>query len=215
MSQFYFYLVLLNAVVSLAVALAVFWKNRYQAVGPLFGAAMAVNAIWLVGFAQYFRPLGDSSALVWAGITLTASILSQPLLFHSMMAVFFIGLLWTGQLITGLKAPPTMHHYVHYSRTWYPFLGALYMFCQWGGGDIMTYSAFRSSGYKRSQLIYFIIAWLIAFLATNSIILPLEYNINIQPVGFFVLPMNLSIMAYVLTQARLMQINLAVGKVVI
>src|ERR1043166_7909444 len=135
MSQFYFYLVLLNAVVSLAVALAVFWKNRYQAVGPLFGAAMAVNAIWLVGFAQYFRPLGDSSALVWAGITLTASILSQPLLFHSMialvdrtrvfrwwivaayvMAVFFIGLLWTGQLITGLKAPPTMHHNVHYSR---------------------------------------------------------------------------------------------------
>src|ERR1041385_6516067 len=87
MTQFYFYLVLVNAVVSLAVAIAVFWKNRYQAVGPLFGAAMAVNAVWLVGFAQYFRALGDSAAMVWAGITLTASILSQPLLFHSMIAL--------------------------------------------------------------------------------------------------------------------------------
>ena len=47
MIHFYYYLVLLNAVVCSAVGVTVFLKNRYVLVGPMLGIAMVVMAMWL------------------------------------------------------------------------------------------------------------------------------------------------------------------------
>jgi len=142
MTLFYYYLALINAAVSLAVAGAVFVRNRYRAVGPLFGTAMVLLALWMLGFAHYFLPLGRAEAMHWAKITLSASILIHPFLFHSLcalvekmrrfrwwitafyaMAPVFLVLLWQGDLLTGLRPSPYMTHYVSYNRAWYPILG--------------------------------------------------------------------------------------------
>src|SRR5262245_36375307 len=87
MTDFYYYLCLLNAAVCLCVAVAVFWRNRFQAVGPLMGATMAGTAVWLFGLAQYFHPHPSPEAWRWARITLSASLLINPMLFHSMCAL--------------------------------------------------------------------------------------------------------------------------------
>src|SRR5213593_3999774 len=123
MTSVYYVLVLVNAAVCLAVAVAAYWRNRYRLVGPLFGIAMVFTAVWLVGFAQYFAPLRGTTAMWWAKFTLSAGILSTPFLFHSMCAlvdksgrvrwwlmaayalgVAFVILLWQGHLVTGLRS---------------------------------------------------------------------------------------------------------------
>jgi two-component system, NtrC family, sensor kinase len=231
MTTVYYYLVLLNAVVSLAVAIAVWWKNRYQSVGPLLGITMLIMAAWCAAFAQYFRRLEPNQALFWAQLTLTAAILNYPFYFHGLCALLenqrrfrwwiaasyvtgalFVVLLWSGQLVAGLKGAIYMDHYVRYNRAWYPFFGMYLVFWQWFGAGLLVYFAAKAAGYKRTQLIYFIAAWLVIFLCLNSIILPLEYNINIQPFGFFVLPANLVLLAYVMGKARLADYNVVIAR---
>ncbi len=234
MTLFYYYLVLVSAGMCLAVAGAVLWKNRYQAVGPLFCVTMVLTGVWLLGFAQYFRPLDPARALWWANITLTGAILSTATCLHSMCALVgkmrryrgwiaisyatcaaFLVLLWLGHLVVGVKQAPYMHHYIRYNRAWYPFLGLHIAFWQFAGVGILIYNARQAIGYKRTQLVYFIVAWCIIFLTTNSVILPLEYDIDILPFGFLLLPMNLAFLAYVMAKARLADFNVVIARVLL
>ena len=231
MIELYYYLILLSAVVSFAAAAAVFWRNRYQAVGPLLGAAVLLLGLWAVGFAQYFRPMSEERALWWARVTLSAAILFLPLFFHGLCALvertrtfrfwiavayvsalFFQLFIWHGHLVVGLKHSPYMDHYVEYNRTLYPIFSLEVVFWQSFSAAIVCHAAWRSVGYKRTQMFYIILAWLVAFLTINSILLPLEYGINIPPVGFFLLPLNFALLAYVLGKARLADYNVVVAR---
>jgi two-component system nitrogen regulation sensor histidine kinase GlnL len=188
----------------------------------------------MLGFAHYFLPLGRAEAMHWAKITLSASILIHPFLFHSLcalvekmrrfrwwitafyaMAPVFLVLLWQGDLLTGLRPSPYMTHYVSYNRAWYPILGGYILLSQWFGFAIIGYYAWRARGYKRMQLLYFIVAWFIVFLTTNSIVLPREYDINVQPFGFFVLPLTLTFLAYVMGKTRLADFNVVISRVLL
>jgi signal transduction histidine kinase len=234
MVKVYFYLVLLNAAVSVAAGVAVVWKNREQAVGPLFGATMLLFAAWLGGFAQYFHPMDESHALAWAKITLSATIVLQAVWFQTLCALagkmrqfkwwiagaylaaaVFLGLVWAGVIVTGLKRMPFMNHYVYYDRTWYPWLVVHLTGWEWLGAGIVFFSARRMIGYRRNTSLYFLVAWLIIFLTTHSIIIPIEYNINIQPFGFLVLPINLAWLAYVMARARLTEFNVAISRMLV
>jgi len=234
MAIIYYYWILLNAGASFAVAGVAYWKNRFQAVGPLFGLAFLFVGIWLIGFAQYFRPMNDAPALWWAKFTLTAAIINHPFVLHSFCALvgqmkrwrwwigaayivtaFFLVLLWMDVLIIGLKQVPFMHHYIRYNRAWYPYLGVHLTIWEFLGTGILGYSAWKAASYRRVQLFYFIIVWLICFLTTNLIVLPLEYDINVQPFGFLLLPVNLVLLAYVMSKARLPDVNVVIARVLV
>jgi len=234
MTLFYHYLVLLSAAASFAVAMAVFWKNRYQAAGPLFGTTMLLLTVWMVGFAQYYLPMDESSALLWAKITLSGSIAIHSVLFHSMtslvgkmrrfrwwtttfyaLGLTFMAVLWRDGLIAGLEHPPFMEHYVRYNRAWYPPLVGYILSAEWIGIWIVGHSAMRSIGYKRTQLIYFVIAISIVFLTTSAIILPIEYKFYVQPYGLFILPVNLVLLAYALSKARLADFNVVIARILL
>jgi two-component system, NtrC family, sensor histidine kinase HydH len=234
MTQVYYYLILLSSVTSLAVAGFAYWRNRFQLVGPVFGGAMVLVALWLFGFAQYFRPLEPDTALWAAQWTLIAGILNATVLFHSMcvfvgkgwrlrwwisisygLSAIFMVLTWSGHAIVGLKEVLPMHHYVTYHRALYPFLCAQIAFWQFAGVAVLFRTMRQTVGYKRTQLTYFIVAWFVVFLTTNSIILPIEYDINIQPLGFFVLPLNLALLAYVMGKARLADYNVVIARVLL
>jgi len=230
----YYYLALLSAAVSVVASAAVFLRNRHQAVGPLFGMTMLVMAAWLVSFAQYFIPMQTGQALRWSQVTLTCTIILHVSWFHTLCALagkmrrfrwwiigcytsglLFLALLWKGLLITGLKTVPYMDHYVRYNREVYPALVLFIVFWGWLGAGIVAVSARNATGYKRTQLTYFFIAWVVVFLTTTSIILPLEYDINIQPFGLFILPINLSFLAYASAKARLVDYNVAIARVLL
>ncbi len=234
MTEVYYYLVLINAAFGLAMAGAVFWKNRHQAVGPLLSIMMISMAVWLFGFAQYFRPMPPPRSLHWAKVTLAASILVYPFLFHGLCALvdrqkkfqwwiagayvsgaLFLVLLWQGAWMVGVKAQPYMDHYLRYNRSWYPALALYHIFWQWFGIGIVIYEALQSVGYRRTQLVYFSVAIIIVFLTTSSIILPIEYGIYVQPFGFFILPLNLGLLAYVLAKARLADFNVVIARVLL
>ena len=234
MTLFYYYIVLANAAVSLTVAYVVYWKNRYQPVGLPLGIGMFLTAVWLVGFAHYFAPLRGVLAIRWAQVTLSSAIASTPFLVHGMVALadrwrrlrwwvvafyavgaMFLILLWSGRIVAGLKPSPFMHHYIHYNRTVYPALGMYLFLCQAWGAGVLMYSALHSTGYGRTQLVYFAAAWFVVALTSHSIILPLEYDINIQPFGFFVLPLNLAFLAYVMSKARLADYNVVIARVLL
>ena len=234
MTLVYYYLVLLNAAASLSVAVGVFWRNRYQAVGPLMGATMLGTALWLFGFTHYFQPMEKPEALLWARFTLTASLLINPMLFHSMCALIekqrryvwwivsayavgaiFVALLWTGLLVTGTKHSAIMNHYVHYNRALYPLVGLHIVFWQIFGAAVLAYHARQAVGYKRTQLMYFIVAWFIVFLTTTAIMLPLEYDFNVPPFGFLILPVNLAFLAYVMAKTRLADFNVVIARVLL
>jgi signal transduction histidine kinase len=232
MTKLYYYSVLLNALVCFTVACAAYWRNRYQMFGPLFGVAMLLVGAWLFCFAHYFRPLPLQEALWWARATLIVGVSITPVLFHSMCAMVkkvrqwrwwivasYIGsvvavmMLGQGVFLTGIKDVPYMNHYVRYDRHLYWLLSSQIVGWQWLGAVILAYNAWKAVGYQRTQLMYFAVAWFIVFLTTNSIIIPLEYDISIQPLGFFILPLNLAFLAYVLSKARLADYNVVIARV--
>ena len=234
MTSFYFFLALLNSVSCLIVAGLGFSRNRYQADGRLFGACMFVYAVWLLGFAHYFHPMGYASALRWAMVTLSAAVSGPVVLFHCIVAItgksrrlrwwvvasylsliVCLILLWRGRLITGFRAVPFMDHYVHYNRGWYPFLIAHITLWPLFGAAVLIYGAVTSAGYRRTQLIYLVVTWGIVFLTADSIIVPLEYDINIQPFGFFIMPFNFLLLAYVVSKARFADFNIVAARVLL
>jgi len=235
MTPLFYYMLLASSATATLVAVAAFWRNRYQAVGPLFGIAMLNAAVWMFGFAQYFHPMDETQALAWGKLTLATGMLSTPFLFHSMCALVdrirryriwiicaygltlaLLILLWQGWLIDGLRQHlPNMDHYVRYNRRLYPILSAHIMFWQFGGVVILMLNTKAATGYKRLQLIYFIVAWFGIFLTTNSVIIPIEYGINTLPFGFFVLPLNLAFLAYVMAKARFADPNVAIARVLV
>ena len=231
----YHHMLLVSAATALVVAVAAFWRNRYQAVGPLFGIAMLNAAAWMFGFAQYFCPMEEARALAWGKLTLATGMLSTPFLFHSMCALAgrmrrhriwiticygltlaFMWMLWRGLLISGVRWDVRyMDHYLRYNPQFLALVNAHVVFWQFAGVVILMFNAKAAIGYKRVQLIYFIVAWFTVFLTTNLIIVPLGYDINILPVGFFLLPLNLAFLAYVMAKARLADPNVAIARVLV
>jgi signal transduction histidine kinase len=232
MTTLIFFVVWINAVVCFAAALAVAWRNRYIFLGPLFGLTLAVMGAWAAAFSFYYYPLSRNHALFAAYMTLTFSISAHALWFHTLcaladrlrrmrwmilasygLAVLLLTLLVRGELIGGLRACPFMHHYVHYNRTFYPWLMAYLLGTQFLGAGLVWRNAQQQVGYCRSQLKYFLAAWLVIFLTTSSVIFPLEYNVNIPPFGFFVLPVNFIFLVRVMIKARLADYNVVIARV--
>ena len=231
MINVYHHLVILNAVLSAAVAVVVFIRNRYQLMGPIFAVGMLLVAAWLFCFAHYFQALPPEQALWWAKCTLMLAFLDHAFFLHSfcllvnkarqfrwwiaasyLTGVVFTVLLWQGHLLAGLKPSPYMDHYVRYNRIWSPFLGLHMMVWEWLAIWLLIKTAWTATGYKRTQLIYFIVVWSILFLNTLSIIIPLNYDIAIPPFGFFINPLNLAFLTYVMARTRLQDFNVVLAR---
>ncbi len=195
---------------------------------------MLMMSGWLLGFAQYYRPLAEPEAMSWARVTMTFSILAHAVWFHTMCelaqqtrrrrwligacygnaAVLLWGV-WSGILLVAVKQQPHMEHYVAYDPYWYQVLMVYLFGWQLFGIAQVVRVAMREMGYRRTQLGYFVAAWAIIFLTTTSIIIPLQYEINIPPFGFLVLPVNLVFLAYVMAKARLADFNVVAARVLI
>ncbi len=234
MTRVLFFLVLLNGVVGLAAGAAVWWRNRQSILGPLFASTLTLMAAWTIGFAFYYYPLTHEQALFASYLTLSFSVLTHASWFHTLCALaekhkrmrwwiavsyacaaLFLVLLWSGSLITGLRECPFMEHYVHYNRKLYPWLMGYLLSWQFLGVGLVWQTARGLVGYRRSQLVYFLVAWSVIFLTTTSIITPLEYNVNIPPFGFFILPVNLMFLAYVMARARLADFNIVIARLLL
>lgn len=235
MIALYYYLVLLNALLFTAVAAVSYWKNRHQPIGIAAALMMLLMALWLAGFAQYYRPMEPELAVHWAKVTLTLGVMNTPLFVQFVFALAgkrnrlqgaiatacygtalaCVWLLWTDQLLEGVRPAPFMHHYVRYARKWYGFLIGHIVVWQWVATGMLIYYAMRAVGYRRTQLIYAGIAWVVVFLTGNCVIIPLEYDLYVPPVGFFIMPLNVLLVGYVMSKARLADFNVVIARVLL
>lgn len=227
----YYLVTLVSFGVSLVVAVVVYWRNRNRPLGVIWGVATIGFALWCLGFSQYFRDIPEATAIFWAKITLTMAILNNALYLHGMTeligvtgkhryalvaaylsALIFVILTWAGPMIIGLRAWTYLDHYIKYHPVLYPWLSLHITVWPLYAIGLQIYSLRRLSGYRRNQIIYFLIATVIIQVCTTLIVVPIEYNIALQPFGFFVLPFNMAFLAYVLAKGRLMEINFAIGR---
>jgi signal transduction histidine kinase len=234
MTTLFYMMAMVNAAIALIVAVIGFWRNRYQPVGALVGIAMAGASVWTFCFSRYFLPLNQADALWWSKATLIAAVMSTPPYFHLfatlagkarplrwwivlsyLTGLVFVALMLQGQLIDGLRPTPHMDHYLQYNRAWYPWLILHIAGWQVAGTLTLLYAAWTSVGYRRTQLMYFIATWMICFISNNLIVIPIEYNLYIPPVGFFIMPLSLGLLAYAVAKARLADFNVAVARLLV
>ena len=231
MVEFYFFLVLLNGAICLAVAAIAFRRNFREMVGALISGAIFLMGLWFIGFAQYFHAGDQPHALLWGKFTLSLGVINTPMFLHSvcvsmkrqrrdrlmiigsyLTGFFCVALIWGNLIISGLKHLPYMDHYLSYNRAWYPVLIGHIAGWQWVTAIVLVLGARRAVGYLKTQLSYFAAAWFVIFLTTNSIIMPMEYDIQIQPFGFFIMPLNLIMLGYVMAKARLVDVNIVIAR---
>jgi two-component system nitrogen regulation sensor histidine kinase GlnL len=226
----YYLVTLVTFVESLMVGVVVFIRNRRRATGVIWGLASIGFGIWCLGFSQYFRHHDPGTALLWAKITLSAAILNTSFYFHGMnvligiskqfriaiatcylLSVGFMALTWFGPIVTGVREITFLHHYIHYNKAYYPLLTLHLSLWPLVAVAQQVAAIRRLTGYRRNQIIYFLVATTVIFLCTTLIIVPIEYDIAIPPFCFFLLPFNMAFLAYVLAKGRLMEINFAIG----
>jgi signal transduction histidine kinase len=126
-----------------------------------------------------------------------------------------VAMILGGFIISGTRPAPHMNHYIYYERFWYGPLIFQIAAWQWFGIGVGVYEAWRVKGYDRTRIVYFVACWVIGFVTTNSIIVPIEYGINIPPFGFFVFPFVMAMMAYALSKARLDDFNVVIARVML
>jgi two-component system NtrC family sensor kinase len=223
----------LTALECAALAIVVYVRNRHRDVGGWISAMFMVLGVWAYGFSRYFLPLDADEALFWAKVTLTGTIFIGPFYLQSMLllierpqprlaaaafacAVGIAVLLWSGQiLLPEIRPIPHYHHYIQYKPT--AFLLVVLQNIGWTAWAVIMQlrSLRRLSAYKRNQVLYYLIVAAITFASTSLIIIPIEFGLHLQPFPIAFLPVNFALLAYVLTQARLMEINLAIGRALI
>ena len=230
----YYLVTVVSFFISLAVAGIVFWRNRNRATGIVWGLASLGFGLWCLGFSQYFRALPHASEMFWAKITLTAAIINTSFYFHGMneligtskkyrypiiacyiISIAFAVMAWVGPIISEIRSWVYLEHYIKYNRAWYSWL-SLHIGLWPTIAAIQQVLAIRKlTGYKRNQIVYFLIATMTIFISTTLIVVLIEYNIAIPPFCLFLLPFNMAFLAYVLAKGRLMEINLAIGRAMV
>ena len=234
LAPLYQYLVVLAAVESLVLAGMTLYRNRAKAIGRAVGCLFFCFGLWLFSFSQYFRPLNDPAALMWAKLTLGFAIFNSVLYLHTTLvyleetrrhilllcvgyglALLVAILLSSDLLIVDLRSQAYLNHYpVLHSR--YYFLLGFHIVVWPFYALVLQYRALkRLAGFQRNQLLYFFVAALIVNLTTNAAIMPIDFNLNVPPIGFFLLPINLGLLGYAISTARLKEFNRAISTLLI
>jgi two-component system, NtrC family, sensor kinase len=229
----YYYIVLFTAIECLAVAGLVWRRNQTELYGMVFGLASVALAVWSWGFSHYFLTLTEAQGLFWAKVTMLGSFSASPFYFHGMMLMLretkrinrvliwaayvstavLIFLLLDDRLIAGIKwDQPYLAHYIHYNRTFYGLIAFNILFWSVYAYVVQFRTLRKAWGYQRNQILYFLVATLTIHITTTAVILPMEYNVNLPPFGFFLLPFVMALLGYALASARLLEFNVTVSR---
>lgn len=229
----YYQFLQLTAFECVLLAIVVYGKNRQRAIGGWFGGVFLIMAFWSFGFSRYFVPLASEPAIFWAKLTLTGTILIGPFYLQGILsllemqrpvvvAVSFVcagcllALLWTGNVVaTEVHSVAYFDHYIKYVSWSYPLVVLQNVLWTAWAIVLQIKSLGKLRAYKRNQVTYFLIATAITFGSTSLIIIPMEYGLRIPPFPITFLPINFALLAYVLSKARLLEINLAIGRALV
>jgi two-component system, NtrC family, sensor histidine kinase HydH len=131
------------------------------------------------------------------------------------MVVVFEILLFSDLMIVLVRPQVYLYHYPVLHGFLYPLLAFHILVWPFYALALQYLRLKRMAGFQRNQLLYFFVAALIVHLTTNAAIMPVDFNLSIPPVGFYLLPINLGLLGYAISSARLKEFNLAISAILI
>ena len=229
MVRWYLIASLLTALSSLLLGSYVFLRNKKRILNITYFLFNISIAIWSFGFAMTITAPDKTMGLFWVRFLNVGAILIPGLFLHFILALleidkkkrallkftyFIISIIlvfnFTDLLIKDV-APKLFFNYYSVPGSLYPLFIAI--FCSYVG--YAFYLLFkehkRSSGLRRNQLKYVLIASIIGFGGSMTLLLPV-FNVNVPPLGYLFVSLYSIIVTYSIIQHRLMDINIVFKK---
>ena len=220
---------LLSGIAAIIFGLFVYLKNKQSVVNKSYALLSLSIAIW--GLAYYFWPLADNKqqAFISFQILHIGAIFAAPsflwfilslldlhkrfkkiIIFSYLISIFFIIIDPTALFIKDM-VPMYIFHYWAIPGPGYHFYLMFWFACIFFAWFHLVKEYKLSTGIKRNQLKYVLIASLLGFLGAATNYLP-WYKIYIPPVGTFLAGVHIVILAYAITRHHLMDIDVIIKK---
>jgi signal transduction histidine kinase len=214
------------------IGIFVIAKGREKKDSILFGLTCIASSIWGLGAFKFSLATSDDTALFWIKIAHIGIILTPTFFFHYicqltkyykkilitsvyLFAIFFMGLNFLYKNFIYIHLVFNQFYFFFFDINKNPFYLIFYIIFYW---IIVLFSFyiliifFRSStGIKRTQLKYFIIGCLIAWLGPIVMFL-LVFGIPIYPYSNILVGVYPFVFAYAILRYRLMDINIVLKK---
>jgi signal transduction histidine kinase len=214
-------LVALTSLASFLLALFVFIKGPQRQVNQTMALFSLSVAVWTFGQALGGVVEAKSSVLFWTRLNVGAAVLLPAFYFHFILVL--IGrqskLLWATYAAASLLllllptawfirdvAPVASHRYYPQAGIVYPFfaayLGLTFLYAFW----LLARQYRQSSGERRNQLLYVVLASLIGFSGGITAFLPV-WGVDFPQLSNYALPIYVLIAVYAIIKHRLLDIS--------
>jgi two-component system NtrC family sensor kinase len=216
---------------SLSLGIFVYLRDRGNVVNLMYFLLNVSIAIWSFGFmiATMIAP-NKTIALFGARICNFNYILMSVFFLHFVLALLKINklrrkilylayaanflmliLIFTELYIKGITEPKMVFKYYIIPGVLYPLVVLVFLICI-GYAYYELFKGYkRSAGIVRNQIKYVVIASTIGFSGGSTLFLPV-FNIDVYPIGYFLIFLNSVVIAYAIIRHRLMDINIIFKK---
>jgi diguanylate cyclase (GGDEF)-like protein len=185
-------------------------------------------ALWSFGIFKCFTTTDYNVALFWGKFLNTVAILIIPFLFHfscyfagknktkknELITYYIIGVIYfilaiifNKEFVNDVRPILSFKFYPTPGILYY-FFPVYYLYLLVYGEILLLQSIKTATTYKKNQIIYITIGLAFSFLGGSSTFFPVV-NIPIEPLGAFLPPIYVFIVAYTILQDKIMDINLA------
>jgi two-component system NtrC family sensor kinase len=219
----------LIAISALGLGIFVLAKNAKRDLNRAFFLLNLSIAVWSFGLAMKTISQVEAEAVLWTRIFYLGAILipvfylyfvtvfvntnglsKRILNTYYVLCVIFLGLDFTKLFLKGVVHKPFFIYWTDPGPLFSVFV--LYFFTCVGYAHYLLIRSWRkSSGFKKNQTIYFLVASLIAFLGSTTDYLSI-FNIAVYPFGHPFILAYPPILAYSISEHQLMDINIVIRK---
>ena len=219
---------LVTSLLSFAVGLFIFSKNRKSLINKTFALWTLSVTVWAFGISIHTVTNDALSGLIWSRILHAAAIFIPTFFLHFTFAILDIRdkkwILWVSYLgsiilfafnftdlfMSGVRQVLNFK-YFPIAGPAYPLFVLMFAACV----IYSLYNMFKaikvSSGVKRNQIKYLFLGAVIGFSGGSTTFFPV-FNIKVFPIGNFFIFLYIVLIAYAILKYRLMDINVIITK---
>jgi PAS domain S-box-containing protein len=228
-APFYYWGLWLVAIFSFFLAILVYLKAYRQPKTETFILINAALGFWALAL-FIFHCCFDQSLIFWLRLSQLIAIFipvtfihfvfallesvekhKTRLLFFYAIAIILGSFNFTKFFISSIKYSPALGYYHLVPGPVYRIFTLVFVSLVIYGYFLMIKALRQSSGFRRNEIRYYLIGFILGFAGGGTTFLPI-YNVRVLPLGIFLLLTGQFILAYAILKRRLMDIRTIVSK---